>query len=304
MDRILLYVCIGLVVIASSFGVYKLVHHNDVTIATYGPEERIYSFGPVLTTEGGVRESVSTKTGPVKIRLLIVKHCHERMADDDANLASQAASRAASKGLDIKVIGNTYADSIGEFQQIIERDVKKEAVPGDTLIVHTIGHGFPNGSIQFLGPRSGVAKVLADAAGKNSQEILWWQLSCYAASQLPKIDSYPDDQQRLFSEIASSTPGQTSPTREQAGIMGKVFDALATNDRSIDPNGDQVITAGELRGFLNGLDGRRRGDLLFARSHDEALFGQMMLVRMIPIIDRNNPQGRYPDNYIPLPGGR
>lgn len=304
MNRILLYVCAGLVLIMGMFGVYKLVHRNDAVVAAYGPEERIYSFGPVLTTEVGVRESVSTKTGPVKIRLLIVKHCHERMADDDANLASQAASRAASKGLDIKVIGNTYADSIGEFQQIVEREVKKDAVPGDTLIVHTIGHGFPSGSIQFLGARSGVAKVLADAAGKNNQEILWWQLSCYAASGLPNINDYPEDQQHKFSEIASSTKNQTSPTREQAGIMGKVFDALATNDRSIDPNGDQVITAGELRAFLNGLDGRRRGDLLFARNQDEALFGQLMLASLIPIIDRNNPQGRYPDNYIPLPGGR
>ena len=298
MKRRMLYV-IGILFIVTSCFVFFKANRAPAHVE---PEQHIYHITPSqrkpkekFTAGLGVQE------GPT-IRLLIVKHCQERMADDDANLAAQAAERAGQKGLPIQVIGNEHALSLKEFDEVVRRHVHKNESSGDTLIVHTIGHGHPDGSVQYLGQREGIFKTLAKVAEDSQQEMLWWQLSCHAAARLPGINTLGDAVQELFSAFASSPANEQSPTREQAGIMAKVFMAMAEKSAAIDPNGDGTITADELRGFLNTLDNRQRGRLLFARSGDEPIFGGAGgLANQIPIIDRNGPQGKYPRDYIPKP---
>lgn len=53
---------------------------------------------------------------------------------------------------------------------------------------------------------------------------------------------------------------------------------------------------------MNGLDHRRRGDLFFARSPDEPIFGRGLLpAQMLPIIDRNSKGIKYNEDYILAP---
>lgn len=301
MKRRMLYVIGVLFLVTSCFAFIKM----NSTSTHHEPEQHIYHIVPSqrkpkekFTATFGVQE------GPA-IRLLIVKHCKERMADDDANLAASAAQRAGEKGLPIQVIGNEYATSLKEFDEVVRRNVHKNETSGDTLIVHTIGHGSPDGSVQYLGQREGIFKTLAKVSEEAQQEMLWWQLSCHAAARLPGINTLGDAVQELFSAFASSPANEESPTREQAGIMAKVFMAMAEKSPKIDPNGDGTITADELRGFLNTLDNRQRGRLLFAKSGDEAIFGGAGgLANQIPIIDRNGPQQKYPRDYIPKPQGK
>jgi len=211
------------------------------------------------------------------VRLLVLKHSRERMADDDANLAIQGANNAAAKGFPIRVVGNHYIDKLrtkDELQAFVAKEMLNGAVGGDTLIIHTIGHGFHTGSLQNIGQRSDVMAAFATAAEANGQKVLWWQLSCYASAKLPPISSLSAVQQQLISVYASSSASQSSPTREQALLMGKVFDALADKSTTLDRNSDQIITTDELRSFLDGLDNRNRGSLLYSRASDEPIFGQ------------------------------
>lgn len=55
-----------------------------------------------------------------QIRLLIIKHSRESMADGDADLAINAAKKAAGQGLEIKVIGNSFVDGRAVIYSIIE----------------------------------------------------------------------------------------------------------------------------------------------------------------------------------------
>lgn len=284
----------------TAFGLLRGKHDEVKAPAVYGQGNvapvQIYTFRPETPV-------VSEKApGKLSIRMVILKHAKERMADNDADYAIRSCNKAKNAGLDIKVVGNHFVDNLDHLKRLVDESIRKEAVPGDTFIVHTIGHGFPQGGLQALGARSGVVRVLADAARTNKQEMIWWQLSCHAAASLPAIDTLTPEQQKLFSNLASSSPSQTSPTMEQGGIMEKVFMALAQKNRTIDPNGDGVITAGELKDFLNGIDRRRRGDLFFSRSADEPVFGLRQMNHVLPIIDRNNPQGKYQEDYIPFPG--
>jgi hypothetical protein len=268
----------------------NFTHANDI---------QIYQFSPKRSPE---QTALSVNdNNPISIRLLILKHSQEQIADDDARLAARGAMEAAAKGLSIHVIGDDYATSLQKIEELVNAKVKTKATSGDTLIVHTIGHGFQDGTLHNIGQRSSVVKLLAKVAEQNEQEILWWQLSCYAASHLPSIDSLKPEEQDRLSMLASSSASQQSPIRVQAEIMSKLFLALAEKNKSIDANGDDIITVGELRTFLNSLDNRKRGDLFFAKSADRPIFGYTLLMRLIPIVDRNNPQKKYPRDYIPIP---
>lgn len=296
----LLLIVLGIVV--ACLGLAKSNHTDSSVPGVYSGGQtpvEIYTFRPQITTG---EQRVERQPGKLSIRMVILKHAKERMADNDADYAIRSCKKAADAGLDIKVVGNSFVDNLDHLERLVGESVKKQAVPGDTFIVHTIGHGFPGGGLQALGARSGVVKVLAKTASDNRQEIIWWQLSCHAAASLPGIDTLTPEQQKLFSNLASSSASQTSPTMEQGGIMEKVFMALAQKSRDIDPNGDGVITAGELKNFLNTIDRRRRGDLFFARDADEPIFGLRQMNYLLPIIDRNGPQGRYEEDYIPVPG--
>lgn len=252
--------------------------------------------------------TVQLTSKPIVIRLLALKHCKEAMADSDANLAIKAVEKAAAKGLNIKVIGNHHINRNGQsmlvcqydnyelpqLQEFISKQMSASAVSGDTLIVFTIGHGGAQGDLQSIGQRAELMQAIVGAAEANKQRTLWWQLSCYASAKLPDIKSLTPAQQKLFSILASSDAQHESLSGEQGKIMEKVFLALAEKSNAIDPNGDNVITAAELKNFLG-----KRGDYLYTSSPDYVIFGQRRII--LPIVDRNNPQGHYDEEYVPFP---
>ena len=268
-------------------------------------------------------ETVSQYVGRVKIndtmsiRLLVLKHCPDNIADTDSNQAVQAADLAASKGLDIENIGNYHVDKSGQTESIVwaakyndleglkrfvSQQMKVGAKTGDTLVIYTIGHGSGNGSVMRLGQRAGIMKAFAEAAEENDQETFWWQLSCHAAAHLPEISTLNEKQQKLFAMTASSPGDELSYFCTQGKLMQVVFTAMADGGTDIDPNQDKVVTAGELKGFMVAKFGAKRGNLVWAKSDNEEIFGLLGgLPNLIPIVDHNNQQGEYPRDYIPLP---
>ncbi len=252
----------------------------------------------------------------IRIRLLVLKHCKQSMADGDANLAIKAANLAATRGLDITQIGNHYINKDGKWRwskpvkmerlkDFISEQMKVNAEPGDTLVVFTIGHGFTGGrGLQHLGSRRDVMMAIAGAAEENDQETLWWQLSCYACAGLPKISELNSAQQELLSIVASSDARRSSSAGVQGRHMEKVFLAMAEKSKSIDPDGDDIITAKELSDFLNQAIRNYKGRV-FAKSPDEPIFGLLGgVANSIPIRNHEGPQQEFPKRYIPLPQRR
>lgn len=248
----------------------------------------------------------------ISIRLLILKHSYEPMADGDAKLAIQAVNLAANKGLQIKDIGNYNINRQGpryvskginlpELKHFISNQMKVDAESGDTLIIFTIGHGFGGGSLDNLGQREGVMSVMAQAAAENGQETVWWQLSCHASAGLPSIDSLSEEQRSLFSIIASSKATELSSAYVQGKHMEKIFLAMAERSLEIDPDGDDEITQGELSDFMNKHIHLGRGNLIFAKNRNEVMFGFGGWANKLPIIDKSGQQNQYPRNYIPVP---
>lgn len=253
----------------------------------------------------------------ISIRLLVLKHCPDSVANTDANEAVQAAQFAASKGLSIQSIGNFHINKDGKtngfvwsekfdltgLKKFVSEQMKVNAKPGDTFVIYTLGHGSGNGSVMRLGQREGIMKMLAEAAEENEQHTFWWQLSCHAGVKLPPISTLTERQQELFSMTASSG-SELSYFRTQGAIMKKVFGAIAEKSPAIDPDGDEIITAGELRAFITKEFGKKRGDLVFARSDDHPVFGNIPVASRIPIVDRLGPQETYPRDYVLLPKKR
>ena len=261
---------------------------------------------PVQTDAVPLQYVGKVKVSGISVRLLVLKHCFEQMADDDAELVIQGANLAATKGLDIQGIGNHYINSNGQTERLwgekytldrlkdfVSQQMKINAEAGDTLIIFTVGHGSGGGYLQDLGQRREVMEAFAKAAAENNQETIWWQLSCYAEANLPSIDSLPKDQQELFSVVASSDANTPSPAYVEGKIMQKFFVGLAESFSSIDSNGDDMITAGEMSHFVT----NRR---IFAKSENEILFG-FSWARRLPIIDRNGENREYPKDFILLP---
>jgi hypothetical protein len=213
----------------------------------------------------------------VSIRLLVLRHTPGGMAESDSSLAKNAAQKAASKGLEIKVIGDHLISSTTVIKDLVSKEMDSQATPEDTLIIHTIGHGFASGGLQNIGSREGIFKTLASAASEKKQRTIWWQLSCYATAKLPGIETLSADEQKYFMVLASSRANDTSTTRTQAMLMEKIFAALADKSNKIDPNGDNVITISEFKEFLNTLDSYRRGELFF--SHRDDVFGKIVMFR-------------------------
>lgn len=219
-----------------------------------------------------------------QIRLLVIKHSRESMVDGDADMAIAAARKAADKGLDIKVVGNSFVDGravsfviiedVATFTAYLEEHIKDQAKTGDTLILFTIGHGFQSGSLQNIGKRTDVMNVIACAG-------------------LPSINSLPPSQQEYLSIYATSSASQTSAAYVQGRIMEKVFVALADKSPSLDKDNNGRITANELSSFLS-------TDRFFARSQDWNVFGKPW-VPFFPVVDRNGRQGNYQEEYILMP---
>ena len=220
---------------------------------------------PLKIEQVGTGERVSYRLEAAKIRLLALKHSRESMADGDADLALKAAQKAADKGLSIKGIGNHFINKDGRIQVVlweygsdldklkafISDQMKVNAEPGDTVIVFTIGHGMGDGNLHNLGQRADVLKAIAGAAEENQQRTLWWQLSCHAAARLPDIKTLTPAQQELLTIVASSTASELSAAGVQGKVMERVFVAMAEKSQKIDPNEDGIVTAKELKDFLN-----------------------------------------------------
>ncbi len=249
----------------------------------------------------------------IKVRVLALKHSKENMAQDDENLAFQSIQSAQGKGFGVKAIGGHWVnkdgvmrvvhvefENIDKFREFVSEQMKIDAESGDTVIVFTIGHGFREGKLDNLGPRADVQKAIAQAAVENNQRTLWWQLSCYGLAGMPSLSMLPKEQQELLSIVASSDSQTPSPAGVEGRLMGKIFDALAGGSKEIDPNGDDQVTADELKVFLRTSGTRRDNQFLFS-SGGQLIFGGKGLANQIPIVDRNNPQGRYPGNYVPTP---
>lgn len=193
----------------------------------------------------------------------------------DANLAIHSIENASSKGLMIEVVGNYFftSNDHAEFKKFIDEKMKINKKHNDTFIIHTIGHGFHDGNLQNLGNRAKIMKIIAEVAEDNNQRTLWWQLSCYACAGLPDIHDLPEGQQNLINVFASSPANEQSGTEVQARIMGKLFTAMADKNKELDPDGDNIITANEMKNYLNTLDRSNRGDLLFSKNQNTKLFG-------------------------------
>ena len=247
------------------------------------------------------------------VRLLVLKHCYEEVADAEEREIFQAAELAATKGLEIKDIGGFHIDrdghaprlvwskkcTLSNLKAFISQQMKVAAVAGDTLLIYTTGHGSSDGDMDLLGQRKNIMKILAEAAEENNQETLWWQSSCYAAAGLPSISILNERQQELLSMIASSSADLVSYWGDQTEPMLRVFVAMAEKDPSLDANQDGEITSGELSAFLNKVKSGS-GNLVFSKSPDEPIFG-LIGPWSLPIIDRNNDQSMYKRGYIPTP---
>jgi len=257
----------------------------------------------------------------VSIRLLILKHAPDEIANLDGDFAVVAANVGSTKGLSIEEIGNFHINKQGRtneslvyskvfndlegLKQFIKEQAKVGAKDDDTLMVYTIGHGGGDGSLMRLGQRAGLMRILAEVSEENQQRIFWWQLSCHAAASLPSINTLTEEQKPLFSMTASSPANEVSYFNTQSQLMEKMFVALAEKNKSIDPDQDGNVDAGELKDFMIKNYGQKRGSLMYAADPKQIVFGlNGGLANKIPIIDRNNTQKDYPKYYIPFPNKR
>lgn len=245
------------------------------------------------------------------IRLLILKHSYEQMADGDAKLAIEAVNIAFTQGLSIKQIGEHNINRQGQadrrlvfyssdkLKDYVSDQMKVSAEENDTLIIFTIGHGSRSGYLASLGQRQDIQKVFSECSVENHQKTIWWQLSCFASADL-NYNGLSDDKKDFFSVIASSDSSTESPAYVEGKIMEKVFVALATGDVRVDPDKDGIIIARELVGFLNFVS-QGRGNLVYAKNADQVMFGIAGIARNLPIIDQDGIQREYPKDYVPFP---
>lgn len=243
----------------------------------------------------------------IRVRLIILKHCRERVADSESDGVIEVANLAASQGLDITDLGQHHINkngptrviwtktSLSGLKKFVSEQMKVNASQGDTFIIYTTGHGGPDGGLASLGQRREIGQMFIEAAEENEQETLWWQSSCFAAAGLPNINSLNAVQKEYFSMIASSTANRSSYWHDQTPLMKKVFIALANNDKRLDRNEDGSISANELGQFID------RKNLVFAASGDEPIFGWRDFANEIPIRDWDGFKN-YPDRYVPHPG--
>jgi hypothetical protein len=264
-------------------------------------------------------ESTGTHVGKVRlndnciVRLLILKHARESLAEKDHREMLQAVDFGKSSGLTIQELGGHHIDKDGVHENIvwgkicslqdlkafINEQMKAHAVKGDTFLIYTTGHGSPSGYLATLGMRKDIQRIFAECAEENNQETLWWQSSCYAAAGLTPINQLPERQQNLFSMIASSDAEHVSYWGHCVRPMREMFEALGKENSEIDPNQDGEITCNELRKFLKNS---KKELILFSKSEEEPIFG-VFGPWNIPVIDRLEQQGDYKRDYIPVPNG-
>lgn len=304
----------------SKYGMRKFIITFFAVLACVGctNSKPTYSVGNIQTVDSEQFICRVKLDDQVSIRLLILKHAPDDIANLDGNFALKAANVGSAKGLTIKDIGNFHIDKKGRtneslvyskvydeldgLKQFIKQQARVGAKDGDTLMVYTIGHGNGDGSLMRLGQRAGLMRILAEVAEENDQKIFWWQLSCHAAANLPSVNSLSEGQKPLFSMTASSPANELSYFNTQGQLMQKMFESLAVKGTDIDPDRDGNVDAEELKNFMLRNYGEKRGSLMYAADPKQVIFGLGGgLANKIPIIDRNNPQREYPKDYIPFP---
>lgn len=244
------------------------------------------------------------------IRVLILKHSNEKMADDDAKMVVDAINKATNDDLDIKEIGNHFIhetkkirvaickyEEIPNLKEFVSDKLKINKVANDTVIIFTVGHGFTSGKLDNLGQRSEMQLALASAAEENEQKVLWWQLSCYASAKLPPIESLSPSQQELFSVLNTSDEKNSSLAYIEGKLMEKLFSAISSGDE-IDTDQNYEITGYELKDYLNKIK-KDRGNLLRTLNFNNPIFG-VNLANRILIIDRTKPLGNKP-GFVLMP---
>lgn len=243
------------------------------------------------------------------IKILVLKHSKEKMADEDAKMVIDAVEKSK-ENLDVKIIGNHFINetkkikisiceysSINNLKDFINEQIKESDLPKDSsLIIFTVGHGSASGYLHNLGERSTLQTALAEVAEENDQKILWWQLSCYASARLPPIESLSEKQQKLFSVLNASDERTESPAYIEGKIMEKMFESIISEDMDTDKN--QEIDGYEFKNKMNQIK-KGRGDLFRAYDMSAALFG-INLANKIPVLDVEKSQ-IIPKGFIPLP---
>lgn len=233
-------------------------------------------------------------TYEMPIRVLILKHSKEKMADDDAKLVLKAVEKASEQSLDVRTIGDHFVnktkkirvalheyDEIANLRDFISQQFRENRCPDATFIVFTVGHGSTSGYLDNLGERSEMQRAIAEAAEENDQKVLWWQLSCYSAARLPPIDTLTPRQQELFSVLNTSDETTPSPAYVEGEIMEKMFAAMISGEMDSDGNGE--ISGEEFRAKMNQIK-KGRGDLFRSRDMSDSLFGVNMANR-ISVLD-------------------
>jgi len=264
-----------------------------------------------LTPIGQYVSKVKLDNG-IGVRILILKHCFERVAEKEQRELIKVMNLAADKGLDIKDIGGHFVNgngkidrhlwkecSFSQLKDFIVQQMRIGAEPGDTLIIYTTGHGSRGGSLARFGKRSMILTAFAEAAEEAEQETVWWQSSCYAAAGLPPLSSLNKVQQELLTLITSSHANRVSYWGDQTEVLKRVFIALAEIETSLelDKNQDGIIVAGELSDFIKTV---KKENMVFAISPDEPVFG-LDWPNRIPIRNMDGNLFNAPKKYIPKP---
>lgn len=256
--------------------------------------------------------TTSVALNNISIRVLILKHSNEKMADDDAKMVVNAVNKATNDDLDVIEIGNhfihetkkiriaicNYAE-IPNLRAFISDKLKVNKTPNDTVIVFTVGHGSTSGYLHNLGERSELQKAIAEAAEENDQKVLWWQLSCYSAARLPPIETLTPRQQELLSVLNTSDEKTPSPAYVEGKIMEQLFSAMAQNSNELDVDQNWEITGIELRDYLDKVK-KGRGSLLRTFNFHDSIFG-INLANRILILDHTSQKSQQIPGFIPMP---
>lgn len=261
-----------------------------------------------MMLEDALESDYGAKGIDTPIRVLILKHSKEKMADDDAKMVVDAIGKAS--GLDVKSVGNHFINDtkkirvcLGNWEEIenlkefMSEQMRTNKTSDSTLIVFTIGHGSPSGGLHNLGKRSELQMAIAEAAEENDQKVLWWQLSCYAAAKLPPIESLNEKQMDLLSVLNTSDEKTPSPAYIEGKIMEQMFASISSGE--MDADGNQEINGLEFSEKMNKIR-KGRGNLLRMRDPQAPLFG-ISPANRIPIFDTNNGRTFPSKGFIPFP---
>jgi hypothetical protein len=285
----------GAFAMVSEFGTHQRKPSIKDTEFEFNKTHRAFLYFVRESVNVNVVEKCANPNSQISIRVLVLKHSKEKMADDDAKMVMDSINKACANNLDVKTIGDHWInevkkirvsvveyDEMSNLKEFVSERLSVGARPRDTVIIFTVGHGSPSGYLHNIGSRTEMQKALAEAAEENNQKVLWWQLSCYAAANLPLLGSLEPNQRSLFSVLNTSDSKTPSPAYIEAGIMEKLFSGMINSDSELDRDHNMEITGLEFASYMNSIK-RGRGDLLRMYDIHAPLFG-LSKANQIPIV--------------------